>query len=135
MDTISQRQLRRLMYYKERLDITYKEISIRSGVPESTVKKIITGVTKKPHKKTVAEIERALGISDVLREEVAETDFLSAKASREYVYGTEAEDTISYERGNSGDKTLADYYDLPEDNRAELIDGVMCLAFLRSVDF
>lgn len=97
MDSVSQKRLRRLMYYKERLDITYKEISLRSGVPESTVKKIITGVTKKPHKKTVAEIEKALGISDVLRDE----------------------------RGNSGDKTLEDYYTLPEDRRAELIDGVI----------
>ena len=113
------------MYYKERLDITYKEISVRSGVPESTVKKIITGVTKKPHKKTVAEIEKALGISDVLRDEMAKDDCLRAKASQEYVYGTEAEDTINYERGNYGDKTLADYYALPEDRRAELIDGVI----------
>ncbi len=125
MDTISQKQLRRLMYYKERLDITYKEISLRSGVPESTVKKIITGVTKKPHKKTVAEIERALGISDALREEAEKDDYLRASASQEYVYGTEAEDTISYERGNSGDKTLADYYAMPEDRRGELIDGVI----------
>ncbi len=125
MDSISQKQLRRLMYYKERLDITYKEISVRSGVPESTVKKIITGVTKKPHKKTVAEIEKALGISDVLRDEGAKDVYLRASASQEYVYGTEAEDTINYERGNYGDKTLADYYALPEDRRAELIDGVI----------
>jgi len=48
-----------------------------------------------------------------------------ASASQEYVYGTEAEDTISYERANNGNKTLEDYYALPEYRRAELIDGVI----------
>ena len=43
-----ERQLARLRYYKERLDLTYKDISDRSGVPESTVKKVLNGTTKNP---------------------------------------------------------------------------------------
>ena len=48
-----------------------------------------------------------------------------ASASQEYIYGAGGVDTISYERANNGNKTLEDYYALPEYRRAELIDGVI----------
>ncbi len=48
-----------------------------------------------------------------------------ASASQEYIHGTGDVDTISYERANNGNKTLEDYYALPEYRRAELIDGVI----------
>ena len=48
-----------------------------------------------------------------------------ASASQEYIYGAGDVDTISYERANNGNKTLEDYYALPDDRRAELIDGVI----------
>ncbi len=119
-----ERQLARLRYYKERLELTYKDISDRSGVPESTVKKILTGTTKNPKHRTFCEIEEALGIKHVLEEIAEETPDLRMQYGYARTDGTSALDTIDYERANNGEMTLDDYYALPEDRRVELIDGV-----------
>lgn len=119
-----ERQLARLRYYKERLEMTYKDISEKSGVPESTVKKVLTGATKNPRPRTFYEIEEALGIKHVLEEIEAESPNLRMQYGYGETDGTSALDTIDYERANDGELTLDDYYALPEDRRVELIDGV-----------
>lgn len=42
--------------------ITYKELAEKSGVPESTLKNLFSGVTKNPRISTMQAIERALGL-------------------------------------------------------------------------
>ena len=44
--------------------ITYKELAEKSGVPESTLKNLFSGVTKKPRISTMQAIERALGLNN-----------------------------------------------------------------------
>ncbi len=119
-----ERQLARLRYYKERLEMTYKDISEKSGVPESTVKKVLTGTTKNPRPRTFYEIEEALGIKHVLEEIAAESPNLRMQYGFGETDGSSALDTIDYERANNGEMTLDDYYALPDDRRVELIDGV-----------
>lgn len=119
-----ERQLARLRYYKERLEMTYKDIADRSGVPESTVKKVMTGATRNPRPKTFRDIEEALGIRQVLEEMAADSPNLRMQYGYAETDGSSAIDTIDYERANNGEMTLDDYYALPDDRRVELIDGV-----------
>lgn len=44
--------------------ITYKELAEKSGVPESTLKNLFSGVTKNPRISTMQAIERALGLNN-----------------------------------------------------------------------
>ncbi len=66
--TIQEKRLARLRAYKELINITYHELAEQSGIPESTVKKVMTGQTKSPRKKTVEEIEKVLGITDKIKD-------------------------------------------------------------------
>lgn len=100
--TMQEKRLARLRTYKELLNITYHELAEQSGIPESTVKKVMTGQTKSPRRRTVKEIEKVLGISDRIKE------------------------SDTYTKGAVADKrkyTIDDYYTLPDDIRVELMDG------------
>ena len=50
--------------YLKNHGITYKVLSEKSGVPESTLKNIFGGFTPNPRIDTVEAIERALGINE-----------------------------------------------------------------------
>ena len=115
---------RLLLYYKRISGISYKEVAEKSGVPESTVKKIFTGTTKNPRSRTVDDIMRVLNIREVLEESAAELGYMRA-VYQPYQHGSEAytQDTITYERANHGPYTVEDYHALPDDQRVELIDG------------
>ena len=78
---------------KRELGYTNELIAEKSGVPLGTVQKLFAGFTKAPRRKTVEALEKVL----------------SADGHRA---GTK-----------SGKSTLEDYYALPDDRRAELIDG------------
>ena len=74
-----------------------------SGVPLGTVQKIFGGETKSPRYDTIQALESLFrGETSAVREEMA-------------VYGAVKK---------QGEYTTEDYYALPEDKRAELIDGV-----------
>ena len=101
---------------KRRYGLTAEMISKASGVPLGTVQKIFSGTTKVPRKLTMDAIEK------VFREEEAKRNGLFA--------GLNAPGSILREEsGRYGAAkrqelhTLDDYYALPEDIRAELIDG------------
>ena len=96
--TIQEKRLARLRAYKELLNITYHELSEQSGIPESTVKKVMTGQTKSPRRRTVEELEKVLGTTERIK-----------------VSDTYSPDKRRY--------TIADYYSLPDDIRVELMDG------------
>ncbi len=47
---------------KDELDISYQEIAKRSGLTDSSIKRIADGTTKNPRIKNLAAISKALGI-------------------------------------------------------------------------
>ncbi|MBQ8519099.1 MAG: Uma2 family endonuclease [Agathobacter sp.] len=92
---------------KRELGYSYEQIADWSGVPLSTVQKLFGGVTKSPRYDTLRAIE------EVLMDR-------PATAVREA--------TVQYGRPiekKQGEYTVADYYAWPEDERIELIDGVI----------
>lgn len=92
---------------KKELGYSYEKIADWSGVPLSTVQKVFSGVTQSPRYDTLRAIE------EVLTDE-------PAMAVREAAvqYGRPIEK-------KQGEYTTADYYAWPEDERIELIDGVI----------
>lgn len=108
---------------KKELGLSNKEIAKRSGVPLGTVQKIFGGVTEAPRMETVIALERVLR-----RESDGYAAGFSGPGRIDYV----AEPVSAYNAGPSflhikkqGEYTLEDYYALPDDRRAELIDGVI----------
>ena len=87
---------------KERAGWTTEELSNRSGVPVGTINKILSGETVSPRYDTMEALNRAF------REE--EALMLGESAS----YAANGEERLY---------TLDDYYRIPNDVRAELIDG------------
>jgi len=82
---------------------SYELLAELSGVPLSTVQKIFSGVTQQPRYETLRALEA----------------ILDPKSSRV------SESIAPYLTGRQGEYTIEDYYNLPDDCRAELIDGVI----------
>ena len=101
---------------KAEYHLTGEMIARESGVPLGTVLKIFSGITKSPRKQTIEAIEKVFikeagcqhakyTFSEPVKDVVRETAEPYSAAAKERVY------------------TIDDYYALPEDVRAELIDG------------
>lgn len=89
---------------KKELGYTYARIAELSGIPLGTVQKIFGGVTASPRYDTLIELERAL-----------ERPAPSCACDPHPAYGVKRQ----------GEYTLEDYEQIPEERRAELIDGVL----------
>lgn len=94
---------------KKALGYSYEQISELSGLPVGTVQKVLGGITKSPRYDTLSALEKVLGEHT----DDHATDRLHE--SRAY-YGPVKK---------QGEYTLEDYYALPDERRAELIDGVI----------
>ena len=92
---------------KKELGYSYEQIADWSGIPLSTVQKVFGGVTKAPRYDTLRAIEEVL--TDRTTMTIRETAIQ---------YGRPIEK-------RQGEYTVADYYAWPEDERIELIDGVI----------
>ena len=93
---------------KNELGITTEQLSRLSGIPTGTINKILNGETKSPRYATLK------ALNDVL--------FRDINSGIDGI----REATISYTASSDtkqGEYTLDDYYALPDDVRAELIDG------------
>lgn len=119
--------LEQIKLKKQEQGITNEALAELSGVPLGTLQKVLSGATKKPRLKTLLAIERAVM-------KFQEADFQSADPSGDFLpfdpYGrggilAEAQAAYSFHKKRQGDYTLEDYYALPDDRRAELIDGVI----------
>lgn len=55
--------LDKIAEYKRHLGMTAAELSEKSGVPLSTLNKILSGVTKNPKLETLKAIARVLGLT------------------------------------------------------------------------
>ena len=132
---------------KTELGLTNEMISQSSGIPLSTIQKIMSGATKAPRRVTLEAIETVLLKEDqkkeisVARSVLGKTGFsyeqpkeMPAYAVREAVpnynksYVTQNSNSAHApqipETKKNGEYTLADYYALPDERRVELIDGV-----------
>ena len=114
MHTIEEMSRRR-----SELGLTYAELSELCNVPVPTLQKIFSGTTRSPHYSTMLKLEDALFADQLiagkmLREPVA-TYQVNTKHSRR-------NPLLS---GLQGSYTLKDYSLLPEDERWELIDGIL----------
>lgn len=89
---------------KKELGYTYEQIAELSGVPLGTVQKIFSGVTESPRYDTLKALEQVFKDDESMYIREAKT-----------VYCTKRQ----------GEYTLEDYYALPDEQRVELIDGVM----------
>lgn len=110
---------------KEERGYSMAQLSEYSGVPLGTLQKIFCGQTINPRKSTIDAIAKVL---------LGEESVYQGKA---YTYHMESKDvsvdcireTVGYNaefvEKKQGEYTLEDYYALPDERRAELIDGVI----------
>ncbi len=91
---------------KRELGLTYQEIADRCGLSVPTVQRIITGDEYRSRDYSREMIENVLEAEPVLKE---------GEAAYKY----------EYQKKKQGEYTAEDYFQLPEDERCELIDGVI----------
>ena len=100
---------------KREMGLTYEQISKLCGVPTPTVQKIISGTTESPYSYNREAVERVLN-PDYRPCWMREKDRKPAEI-RESVF--------AYGAKRQGEYTAEDYYAMPDDQRCELIDGVL----------
>ena len=140
---------------KKELGYTNEEVSRLSGVPLGTVQKAFGNITGQPRRKTILALTKVLYPEledqfDPLLQPVHQTDDqhnnrtytqneiisgseMAREAEAAYStgiekdhYGSFAEVTgNNFQNKRPGEYTLDDYYALPDDRRAELIDGTI----------
>ena len=97
---------------KRELGYTYEQIAELTGLPVSTVQKVLGGFTKSPRYETIAALE------NLLEEPVSYSPMVKEAAP---VYGA-----IPQPREKKqGEYTIEDYYAIPDERRVELIKGVI----------
>ena len=106
----SENVIKRLREKKKEFKFTNSNISARSGVPLSTVNKILGGISKYPRQENVDAIAKSLGLELL--------DYTTEAKGITYIV-RESPHAYAYE----GAKTIEDYYNMPEDFRGELIEG------------
>ena len=100
---------------KRELGLSNEEISRLSHIPVGTLQKIFSGTTSSPRQKTIQALEAVLAYPGVTYDRNSE---------RQQFYGVQ--DVVSsYAAKKQGQYTIDDYLTLPEDERYELIDGIL----------
>lgn len=89
---------------KQELGYTYAQIAELSGVPLGTIQKVFNGATSSPRYETLRALEAVLGESQNFYIRESQPAYMTKK---------------------QGEYTLEDYYQIPDDIRVELIDGVI----------
>lgn len=102
---------------KRTLGYSNQMLSELSGVPVSTIQKILGGTTASPRHDTLCRLEAAL-----IKKRSGEPAYRYDTASSDLMI---SEPSSPYGKKRQGNYTLEDYYALPEDRRTELIDGVL----------
>ena len=117
--------IREMQERKRELGLTNEMISAQAGVPLATVQKIFAGITKAPRRDTIQKLEA------VLSREIAANTSMSDESSpgtpRHFMQSPSVmvrEAQAAYSEPEAGGSTIEDYYALPDERRAELIDGV-----------
>ena len=107
---------------KKEFSISYSAISEASGVPISTVQKVLGGITK-PRNSTAEALAKALTgfIKQGSPRWMGAVSFEELLISHDNNYGLSK--AAGFENKSSGEYEVSDYENLPEDIRVELIDG------------
>lgn len=92
---------------------SYELISVMSGVPFSTVRKVFKGITTRPRYDTLCMLQEGFDLLEASYETENEDDM-----------DVVCEAVVEYGEKRQGEYTIEDYYALPDDQRVELIDGV-----------
>ena len=107
---------------KRELGYSYEMIAELSGVPVSTVRKVLGGSTKAPRSATLQALSHAFGQDSIRQGNEAYRCLADRHAQNPQVL-REAEAAYGPEK-ERGSYTLEDYLALPDERRVELIDGV-----------
>ncbi len=99
------------MYYKDKRGYSLEEIADLSGIPLETVRKIFRGETDTLETAAVEAVENVLLSGETLYPEPGGGGMVREPAA---AYGVKKDGF-----------TLEDYYALPDERRAELLDGVL----------
>ena len=123
---------------KTSLGLTNEMIADASGIPLSTIQKIMSGATKAPRKLTLEAIESVLYAEEQRRKGLKSQPSpdgagLYPGLSYESLHEKEGAGRLcesgsacslsGHEKNKDGEYTLDDYYALPDERRVELIDG------------
>ena len=120
--------LEKMKERKKELGYSCEELARLSGLPCSTVQKIFSGATTSPRRKTVMALERILdvvGNSDYRNDPVPGDDVLcvqDSSAAYDIEPAIEGDNSRKFKKGHY---TIDDYYALPDEQRVELINGVL----------
>ena len=113
---------------KRELGYSYEQISELSGVPLSTVRKVLGGVTGAPRYRTLQALAKVFAQPEPVSKGTAGS---SGKPGEDTHYTWNggkashiAEEAAAYGGKKQGEYTLDDYLALPDEQRVELIDGV-----------
>ena len=107
---------------KRQLGYSSEKLAELSGVPLGTVQKIFGGFTKAPRYKTLQSLEKVF-VEAEQKEDLSTGAYVPGKQNVMMVH----EPAAAYHTGGmkgQGGYTIEDYFSLPEEKRAELIDGV-----------
>ncbi len=116
---------------KEKRGYSFAQLSEYTGVPAVTLQKIFSGKTRQPRQATLDAIVRVLtGEETVYQGKAYEYEtggygFEDRRWEQEASVVREPAAAYGEKRKKQGEYTLEDYYALPEERRAELIDGVI----------
>lgn len=102
--------MEKLKRRKKELGWTNQELARKAGIPLGTVNKIFSGATRYPRKETIDALVKALGLDYYKMEDYG----AGVSIIRE---------TAEFQAKKEERDTLDTYYALPQDTRAELIDG------------
>ena len=133
--------IEKLKEKKRALGYTNEDVARLSGVPLGTVQKVFAGVTKNPRRETVIALagvldqDMAEGLQSNEAKQLREASKIGetlAAYYTEHIDGQKTEthdgkDINGFKQKKQGEYTIEDYYQLPDDVRAELIDGVIYL--------
>ena len=117
---------------KRQMGYSYARLSRESGVPVGTIQKIFNGETRNPRYETIQLLGNALGLEE---QSVMNSPLYGASQGIQRPLRAVHEPQAAYNvRGGEydgssekkqGQLTVRDYEELPDDQRYELIDGVL----------
>ena len=114
---------------KREFGFTNRQIADRSGVPFGTVQKIFSGKTSSPRYDTLRALERIFEQEELYQAPGQTRDFQKSSPVS-YLEDSPGSDLMKvadshpiFDSKRQGEYTLEDYYQIPDDQRVELIDG------------
>ncbi len=109
---------------KKKYGYSYEYISLKSGVPASTVQKVLTKKTPSPRYQTLAALSNAFQYTELSPGQYSSHKEEKAALIRDHSASYYAvSGTSTLRRKSNTAKTITDYLALPEGSRTELIDG------------